>query len=365
MDAYGNEGLEIMAENSRIRISVGEGYDVIIGQNLLEDCGKRIRDVMGERNCVIVSDSNIAPLYLDKVSASCKEAGINTQRFVFEAGEEQKNLSIFGEILGFLAEAHLTRKDFVIALGGGVTGDMAGFAAGCYMRGIPFVQIPTTVLSMVDSSVGGKCAVDLPQGKNLAGVFHQPSLVLCDTDTLSTLPPEIFADGCAEAVKTGILTGGELVKLLDREDPKEYLQRIISLCIAYKGGVVRRDEKEMGERKLLNLGHTAAHAIEKCSGYSVSHGRAVAIGTAMIARASDRLGWSLEPLGDPVETMLRRYGLPVSTGFTPEQLLDAALSDKKRAGKMTTIVVPMAIGHCILKNVDDEQLLEVFSAGWK
>lgn len=363
MDAYGNEGLEIMAENSRIRISVGEGYDVIIGQNLLEDCGKRIRDVMGERNCVIVSDSNVAPLYLDKVSASCKEAGINTQRFVFEAGEEQKNLTTFGKILESLAEARLTRRDFVIALGGGVTGDIAGFAAGCYMRGIPFVQLPTTVLSMVDSSVGGKCAVDLPQGKNLTGVFHQPSLVVCDIDTLSTLPPEIFADGCAEAVKTGILTGGELYSLLQTEDPKEHISRIISLCIAYKGGVVERDEKEQGERKLLNLGHTAGHAIEKCSGYTVSHGRAVAVGTAMIARAADRLGWSSEGLTGPIEKMLSSFGLPVSAAFTPDELLKAALSDKKRAGKMTTIVVPQSIGCCILKDVDDDQLLEVFRAG--
>ena len=348
---------------NKLRIRVGAGYDVLIGNGLLESCGQFIRDVMGARNCVIVSDSNVAPLYLDRVAASCEGAGIGTQTFVFEAGEEQKNLSTLGRILGALAEAHLTRRDFVIALGGGVTGDMTGFSAGCYMRGIPFVQIPTTVLSMVDSSVGGKCAVDLPQGKNLAGVFHQPSLVLCDIDTLSTLPPEIFADGCAEAVKTGILTGGELYSLLREDDPKAYLSRIISLCIAYKGGVVERDEKEQGERKLLNLGHTAGHAIEKCSGYTVSHGQAVAIGTAMIARAADRLGWSAEPLAAEVEDMLGHFSLPVSTGFTPEQLLEAALSDKKRSGKMTSIVVPEAVGCCVLKNVDDELLLEVFKAG--
>ena len=348
-----------------IRIRAGSGYDVVIGQDLLPAAGTLIREVMGERNCVIVSDSHVAPLYLDKVAASCEAAGLGTQSFVFEAGEERKNLTTLGRILGALAEARLTRRDLVIALGGGVTGDIAGFAAGCYMRGIPFVQIPTTVLSMVDSSVGGKCAVDLPQGKNLAGVFHQPSLVLCDMDTLSTLPAEIFADGCAEAVKTGILTGGELFGLLREDDPKAHMTRIISLCIAYKGGVVERDEKEQGERKLLNLGHTAGHAIEKCSGYTVSHGRAVAIGTAMIARAADRLGLSSEDLTDPVETIFERIGLPVSTGFTPEQLLDAALSDKKRSGKMTSIVIPEAVGRCVLKNVDDGQLLEVFKAGMR
>ena len=352
-----------MRLEDKIRIRVGNGYDVLIGHGLLENAGTLIREVMGVRSCVIVSDSNAAPLYLDQVKASCEQAGLSVKDFVFPAGEENKNLGTFGQILNALADARLTRKDFLIALGGGVTGDMAGFAAGCYMRGISFVQIPTTVLSMVDSSVGGKCAVDLPQGKNLAGVFHQPSLVLCDIDTLGTLPPEVYADGCAEAVKTGILAGGELAELLRSDDPRKHMARIISLCIAYKGGVVERDEKEQGERKLLNLGHTAGHAIEKCSNYTISHGRAVAIGTAMMARAAERLKWSSEALTGRTEAMLGAFGLPLEAEYTPEQLLDAALSDKKRAGKMTTIVVPEAVGHCVLKEVDDACLLEVFRQG--
>ena len=352
-----------MKVENTIRIQAGSGYDVMIGHDLLSSTGQFIQNVMPQRRCVIISDTNVSPLYLDTVFTSCEKSGFSVSSFIFTAGEEQKNLAVFGRALEALAEARLTRKDFVIALGGGVTGDMAGFAAGCYMRGIPFVQIPTTVLSMVDSSVGGKCAVDLPQGKNMAGIFHQPSLVLCDIDTLSTLPPDIFTDGCAEAIKTGILTGGELYRILQKDEWKKHMARIISLCIAYKGGVVERDEKEQGERKLLNLGHTAAHAIEKCSNFSVSHGRAVAIGTAMIARAADRLGWSREPLGDPVREILTRFGLPVSTEFTPEQLLEAALSDKKRTGKTTAIVVPEAIGHCIIKDVTDEQLLQVFIEG--
>lgn len=354
-----------MQVKDKIHIQAGSGYDVLIGLDLLASSGELIRDVMGERSCVIISDTNVAPLYLQTVSDSCEKAGLRVSSFVFQAGEEQKNLNTFSGILEALAADHLTRKDFVIALGGGVCGDIAGFAAGCYMRGIPFVQIPTTVLSMVDSSVGGKCAVDLPQGKNLAGVFHQPSLVICDIGTLSTLPPEIFADGCAEAVKTGILTGGQLVGLMQAEKDQETMAKIIALCIAYKGGVVERDEKELGERKLLNLGHTAAHAIEKCSAYTVSHGRAVAIGTAMIARAADRLGWSKEPLSDRTEAILRHFDLPLWTEYTPEQLLEAALSDKKRAGKMTSIVVPEMVGRCVLKDVDDAQLLEVFRAGWR
>ena len=197
----------------------------------------------------------------------------------------------------------------------------------------------------------------------MAGVFHQPSLVICDIDTLATLPPEIFADGCAEAVKTGVLDGGELWDLLHAEDPKEHIGEIIARCIAYKGGVVERDEKEQNERKLLNLGHTAGHAIEKCSGYRISHGRAVAAGTAMMARAADRLGWTGTPLSEEIGRVLRKFDLPLTAEFSPEQLLNAALSDKKRAGKTTTIIIPEAIGCCTMREVSDEQLLEVFTAG--
>ena len=354
-----------MKIEQHLRVKVGDGYDVYIGSGILENCGRFICDLFPMRNCMIISESNVAPLYLETVQKSCEAAGLHVSSFVFPAGEDQKTLGTFGMILNAMADAHLTRKDFAIALGGGVCGDITGFAAGCYMRGIPFVQIPTTVLSMVDSSVGGKCAVDLPQGKNLAGVFHQPSLVLCDTDTLSTLTPEVFADGCAEAIKTGILNGGALYELL-MEGPEEgRLPQIIGHCIAYKGGVVERDEKEQGERKLLNLGHTAGHAIEKCSNFGISHGSAVAIGTAIMARAADALAWSTEPLGEEVESLLKDYNLPVITDYEPEELLEAALADKKRSGKLITIIMPDAIGHCVMREVTKEQLLEVFTAGWR
>ena len=354
-----------MKIEQHLRIQVGEGYDVYIGSGLLENCGRFISDLFPQRNCVIISETNVAPLYLETVKTSCENSGLGVSSFVFTAGEEQKTLETFGAILNALADSHLTRKDFVIALGGGVCGDISGFAAGCYMRGIPFVQIPTTVLSMVDSSVGGKCAVDLPQGKNLAGVFHQPSLVLCDIDTLGSLTPEVFSDGCAEAIKTGILDGKELYELLQEGMDDGRLSQIIAHCIAYKGGVVERDEKEQSERKLLNLGHTAGHAIEKCSNFAISHGSAVAIGTAMMARAADALAWSTEPLGEEIESLLKDYNLPTVTDFPPEELLEAALSDKKRSGKLITIIMPEAIGHCAMREVTREQLLEVFTAGWR
>lgn len=354
-----------MKIEQHLRINIGEGYDVFIGNGLLENCGRFVSELFPQRNCIIISETNVAPLYLETVKKSCEAAGLTVSSFVFQAGEDQKNLDTFGTILNAMAETHLTRKDFAIALGGGVCGDITGFAAGCYMRGIPFVQIPTTVLSMVDSSVGGKCAVDLPQGKNLAGIFHQPSLVLCDIDTLSTLSPETFADGCAEAIKTGILDGKDLYELLQEGPEEGRLPQIIAHCIAYKGGVVERDEKEQGERKLLNLGHTAGHAIEKCSNFGISHGKAVAIGTAMMARAADALDWSTEPLSAAIETLMEDYHLPVITDFEPEELVKAALSDKKRSGKLITIIMPETIGHCVMREVTREQLLEIFTAGWR
>ena len=325
-----------------VRVNAGAGYEVKIGRGLLDRAGGEIRALFGGHRAMVVTDSNVAPLYLERLMRSLEEAGVPACSTVFPAGEANKNMQTLTGILNSAAEHQLTRKDYLIALGGGVCGDMTGFAAGCYMRGIPFVQIPTTVLAMVDSSVGGKCAVDLPAGKNLAGVFHQPSLVLCDLGTLDTLPAEVFSDGMAEAVKTAVLTGGDLAVRCGRRDPEDLLP-IIADCVRYKAGVVERDEKELGERKLLNLGHTPGHAIEKCSGYAK--------------------GLSDGTLGDAVEGMLKTWDLPVRTGYTAGELLEAARSDKKSAGNTITAVLPFAIGHCGLADVSFDELYELFESG--
>lgn len=344
-----------------IHVSVREGYDVHIGTGLLSETGSFISGSFPGSKALIITDSNVSRLYLPAVEKSLQAAGITFFSYVFPAGERNKNLSTYEGMLRALAENRFTRRDIVIALGGGVCGDMAGFAAGTYMRGIRFIQIPTTVLSMVDSSVGGKCAVDLPEGKNLVGVFHQPSLVLCDIDTLDTLPEEVFADGMAEAVKTGILCGNELFELCENYDAS-YLSKIISLCIGYKAGVVERDEKEQGERKLLNLGHTAGHAIELCSGYSVMHGHAVAAGTAVISRACDKLGIS-HGLSPRVENTLMNFGLPIHTEFSPEQLYDAAAMDKKSLGDTISVIVPEDIGKCSILPIEFKDLLGIIEKG--
>ena len=350
-------------EHRVIPVRVREGYNVVIGRGLLEESGSLLRAALGDCRLALVTDSNVAERYLERVLISLRAAGYTVNPFVFAAGEQNKNMQTLADVLEFFAAERLTRTDCVLALGGGVTGDMAGFAAGCYLRGIRYVQLPTTLLSAVDSSVGGKTAVDLAPGKNLAGLFHQPSLVLCDTNCLNTLSESEFANGAAEAIKTGILEGEELFSLLESGGAREQIDEIIARCVAFKARVVEQDETETGLRKTLNLGHTAAHAIELCSGYTIPHGHAVAVGLAIIARAAEVLGWTSENIAARVEAALVKNGLPITTDFSPEALANAALSDKKRAGGQMTLVVPRGIGDCILMDIPVEQLERVFRAG--
>ena len=346
-----------------IQVRTSPAYAVSIGPGLLRVCGQRLRNVLGACHVAVITDSTVAPLYLGVVTGSLQTAGFAVSSYVFPAGEARKNIDTLSGILEFLAEERLTRTDCVIALGGGVTGDMAGFAAAVYLRGIRCVQLPTTLLSAVDSSVGGKTAIDLKAGKNLAGAFLQPAAVLCDTDCLRSLPPDVFADGAAEAIKTGVLSDEGLFSLFEdgtlTADPAE----VIARCVAYKAGVVERDEKERNERRLLNLGHTVGHAIEKCSGYAIPHGHAVAAGLAVIARSAEKLGWTEAPIADRIAACLAKNGLPTGTEYPAEALANAASADKKRTGGDITLVVPKRIGACALKKMPVSELLPVIAAG--
>lgn len=344
-------------------------YDVTIGPGLLKECGSRLKGAVPLCHMAVVADSNVAPLYLETVKSSLLEAGYQVSTYVFPAGEGSKNFDTLSNILEFLAKKHLTRTDCVAALGGGVTGDMAGLAAALYLRGVKYVQLPTTLLAAVDSSVGGKTAIDLKAGKNLAGAFMQPSAVLCDTECLKTLPPEVFADGAAEALKTAVLCSEKLFAHMEYGLRVSELEEIIAQCVAFKAGVVERDEKEQGERKLLNLGHTIGHAIEKCSDFTIPHGHAVAAGLAIMTRATENLGWLTDEAKQVfeegrIESAVETLGLPSSTEYSPEALTQAALSDKKRAGDSITIVVPSKIGRCELKTIPVTQLQSVIEAGW-
>ena len=347
-----------------IPVHTNPPYAVTIGPGLLKECGARLRECVPPCRIAVVTDSAVGPLYLETVLESLRAAGYAACSHTFPAGEGSKRLGTLSEILEFLAEERLTRTDCLAALGGGVTGDMAGFAAAVYLRGIRYVQLPTTLLAAVDSSVGGKTAIDLSAGKNLAGAFLQPAAVLCDTDCLKTLPPPVLAGGAAEAVKTAVLSDpGLFSSLEDGRMPLLDPEALIAGCVAYKAGVVERDEREQGERKLLNLGHTVGHAIEKCSGYAVPHGHAVAAGLAVMARAADALGWTEEPLAGRVAACLAQNGLPTGANFSPEALAEAASADKKRAGGDITLVVPKRIGLCELKKIPVSELLSVIRAG--
>ena len=293
-----------------IHVDASKQYDVLVGSGLLDRVGELTAQVVKPCRAAILTDDTVDALYGARVDASLTAAGFETLKFVFPHGEASKNLTVFGQALNVLAENRLSRTDLVVALGGGVVGDLAGFVAACYLRGVRFIQIPTTLLAAVDSSVGGKTAVDLDTGKNLAGAFWQPSLVICDYDTLSTLPERTFREGCAEVIKTGVLSGEELFSALENAPIEDQLEDVICACVAYKRDIVNGDEFDRGQRQLLNLGHTIGHAVEACSGYSLFHGECVAIGLAAVARAACRVDLTAPETRDRLRALLRRCGLP-------------------------------------------------------
>lgn len=346
-----------------VTVNASHNYDVIIGFGLHAQLGSYASKLLGACKAAIISDSNVWPLYGESVVNSLQEQGFTVCNFVFPAGEESKNGTTYLNILSFLAEQQLTRSDLLIALGGGVVGDIAGFAAATYLRGVSYIQMPTTLLSMVDSSVGGKTAIDLPAGKNLAGAFYQPSLVLCDILALDTLPVSIFRDGCAEVIKYAILYDPELFSHLSEHRLDFDRESVISRCICLKRDVVADDEYDRGGRQRLNLGHTIGHGVEASSNFTISHGQAVAIGMAIITRASAKLGICTDEVQNNVTEILDAFGLPTKTAATAETLFKCALSDKKRSGDSVNLIIPESIGLCRIQKTPINELLSVIKAG--
>ena len=345
-----------------ITVNVSKSYDIMIGAGLLKEAGGLLRKTLGGQATAIISDNNVAAFYAKPLADSLALEDYRVSQYVFPHGECSKNADTLMNILNFLAEEKFSRSDIIIALGGGVTGDLAGFAAACYMRGIRFVQIPTTLLAAVDSSVGGKTGINLPAGKNLAGSFYQPSLVLCDTETLSTLLPEVFSDGCAEMIKHGMIADREL--FYSYKTPiNTQLKTAIARNVEIKIDIVSADEFETGKRKLLNFGHTIGHAIELLSGYKTPHGHAVAVGMVTITRAAVRMGLCKEDCLVDLLKMLTLYELPSSTTYSSEELAQACLSDKKRDGKSLTMIFPLETGKCILKEIPVDEVETVIRLG--
>ena len=346
-----------------VTVSASKTYDILIGPGILSELGPRVRSLGKAQKVCVVSETSVFPLWGETALSSLKDAGFDVCSYIFPAGEESKNGENLLKLLNFLAENGLTRSDILVALGGGVTGDLAGFAASCFLRGIRFVQVPTTLLAAVDSSVGGKTAVDLPAGKNLAGAFWQPSLVICDTDTLDTLPVDIFRDGCAEVIKYGILYDPKLFAHLEEKGLDFDREAVITRCVELKRDVVMEDEFDTGARMKLNLGHTIGHGVEARSNFTLSHGKSVAIGMAIIARAAAKKGiLSQEDCACLLKT-LTEYGLPTETAYSPEEIAETALSDKKRTGGTLGLVVPESIGSCVLTPVPVEDVLSWVKAG--
>lgn len=346
-----------------IHVPTGRPYDVCIRAGSLPELGEKLV-TMGRRGTVaVISDDTVFPLYGETLCRSLAQAGFRVVCHIIPAGEEHKNLTVYAEVLEFLAREHLTRSDLLAALGGGVVGDLTGFAAATYLRGLDYIQIPTTLLAAVDSSVGGKTAVDLSVGKNLAGAFHQPSLVWCDPALLSSLPESVFRDGCAEVIKYGLLGDAAFFQSLSELPIRQQLERVITRCVEMKRDIVADDELDRGRRQLLNLGHTFGHAMESCSGYQLSHGQCVAMGMALITRSAASMGLCPASLPGEVEALLISYGLPTSVPFGAEVLAQAALSDKKRSGARLHLVVPHDLGDCRLVDVPADGLLPWLRAG--
>ena len=346
-----------------VHISASRGYDVEIGGGLLDTLGGKAAALCKGRTACIVSDDTVSALYGGRAKASLEAAGFTVHSYVFPHGEESKCGENFLTLLNFLAQCHLTRSDLLVALGGGVTGDLTGFAAACYLRGVQYLQVPTSLLAMVDSSGGGKTAIDLPAGKNLCGAFYQPSLVLCDTDLLASLPEDIFRDGCAEVIKYGVLGDRALFERLKQAHARDQLDYVVATCVEQKRAVVEDDEFDTGRRQLLNLGHTLGHAVEVGSQFRLSHGQCVAIGMAMMARAAVRFGFCTEDTRDEILALLAQYGLPTDTDQSPAAIYQTALGDKKRQGGALTLVVPTEIGTCILHKIKVDELPKWIEAG--
>lgn len=341
----------------KVRINTSKSYDVIIGEGLLDTSGKLVREVAsGAAVLAIVSDSNVWPLYGERVKASLAAEGFKVIEHVIPAGEEHKSMQTYQEVLSFLADNRVGRNDILVALGGGVVGDLTGFAAATYRRGIRYIQMPTTLLASVDSSVGGKTAVDLPQGKNLVGAFHQPELVVCDTETLETLSFDIFRDGCSEVIKYALLGNADFFDALMETMVEDQIEDVIAECVSMKRDIVNKDEFDRGLRATLNMGHTFGHAIEKLSNYELSHGRAVAIGMRIISDAACRMGYSDDLTPYMVERILNQYSLPTSCDFSAEDIIEAALSDKKAEADSISLIVPTGIGSCKVVKVKLEEL---------
>ena len=344
-----------------VHVDLGsKSYNIEIERGLLPYVGAKIKTLLPKAEKIaIITDSHVGPLYASLLQKSLVAVAVLT----FPAGEESRNLKTLGSLYGGLAEAGLTRSDAVVALGGGVTGDMGGLAAATFLRGIAFIQVPTSLLATVDSSVGGKVAIDLPGGKNLVGAFYQPKAVFIDPDLLKTLPVRYLHDGLAEVIKYGCIMDKELFMRLEKiQNDTELLTRadeIIETCCNIKARIVEHDEFDTGERMLLNFGHTLGHAVEKTFRFDkYSHGEGVGIGMVLLTRRSEKLGLTESGVADRIAALLQKFHLPVTVDMQQEDFLQAIALDKKKRGSHLTLILVKNIGESFLQKVEFRELTQ-------
>ncbi len=348
-----------------LHVNLGaRSYDIQIAQGILDKAGEEIKAVCPRaRRLFVVTDSNVFPLYLTRLANSLTAAGFEMTALTVPAGESSKCVSELGSLWEKMLASGLTRTDAVVALGGGVVGDLAGFAAATVLRGVDFVQIPTTLLAQVDSSVGGKVAIDLRAGKNLAGAFWQPKLVLMDPDTLNTLPDTTFADGMAEVIKYGCIADKDFFDFLaarpSRAEIMADIDSILYHCCDIKRSVVEEDERDTGARMVLNFGHTIGHAYELAGNYEKwTHGQAVAAGMVTAAKLGVTLGITPPALPGQIEAALTPLGLPITIPCGADIYAAAIGRDKKGAGADITLVLLDRMGHAVLRKLPKAALLQ-------
>ena len=352
-----------------VNVDLGkDSYKIEIERGLLDHVGERLKALTKAEKIAVITDYNVRELYGERIRKILLDAGFEVKIIAIPAGESSKNLHVFGEVLDALAGFDMSRSDAVVTFSGGVPGDLGGFAAASYMRGIPFFQIPTTILAQIDSSVGGKVAVDLPGGKNLAGAFYQPKGVFIDPDLLHTLPVRYVHDGLAEAVKYGCIGDRELFELFEglkgEADLEEKIEEIILRSILQKVKFVEEDQFDNGSRQMLNFGHTIGHAIERYFHYNTyTHGEGVAIGMSLLSAQTEKLGLTERGSTERLIEVLKKLSLPTSIGVPAEELIPHILHDKKRRGREITLVVMDAIGRASLKKVPTDKLDEFVVSG--
>ncbi|AMB98657.1 hypothetical protein AWM75_01005 [Aerococcus urinaehominis] len=355
----------------KVHIPIQPAYDVIIGRGLIDQADDLLAPYITGRKVMIITDANVASFaYPDRLQSRIQSLAHQVHQLIFPAGETTKNLANVGRIFDYLAQVNFSRNDYLIALGGGVVGDLAGFAAACYLRGINFFQMPTTLLAAIDSSVGGKTGVDIAAGKNLVGAFYQPKVVLCDLDSLKTLASQDFQDGMAEMIKYGLIDNPALVKKLNNRDQPLNAEAadlidFVKTCVTMKRDIASQDAKDHGVRQLLNYGHTLGHALEQVSNYQISHGRAVALDMSVFVDLAVDQGILADNFRSDLDGLLKDYQLlTTKPQYDFDELKTAMSNDKKRRQDEITLVLPDSLGHCGLYHYQLEDFYTSLERVW-